>query len=93
MQRHGHVKQLCPFGEQVFWHGWSRAAYKRCWAKKTKRCVGLEYEDLTCSAKEIGYDTLKSVTVAKNMLHDNCPQPQQPTAVTAHMFGLGRWLC
>lgn len=34
-------------------------ACKWCWAKKTKRCVELEYEDLSCSATEVGYDTLK----------------------------------
>lgn len=56
------------------------------------KCVELEYEDLACSTEEVGCDTVKSITVATNMLHYNHTQPQLHTTVTAHMFGLARWL-
>lgn len=59
VQRHENVKQPCFFGElKVFWHGWSTAACKQRWTQKTERCVGLDYEDLACSAKEVGQDTV-----------------------------------
>lgn len=54
--------------------------------------VEFKYEDPACSTEEVGHDTVKSLTVATNMLHYHRTRPQLRTTVTAHMFGLARRL-
>lgn len=57
-----------------------------------EKCVEFEYEDPARSTEEVGHDTVKSLTVATNMLHYHRTRPQLRTTVTAHMFGLARRL-